>query len=151
MRSRTLTALKARSLPTSQKALKPRAFNDTRLSPEDLLDAFSSWARWCSKIRMSTFPIIGALVFTFLHDAVEPSARARHLEALELYRKATSSHFASLKWPTSMPDSGIKLGESERITYQAVAEQALWPLTAWSALAELIEASKQGRAESDAE
>ncbi|GJN92236.1 hypothetical protein Rhopal_005266-T1 [Rhodotorula paludigena] len=58
-------------------------------APKHYLQAFDLWRNWTYRLDVTTFPICGSLVVSFLLDCVPEADRRRTVELLELYRRST--------------------------------------------------------------
>jgi hypothetical protein len=129
-----MLSLKLASLSTSHDSLRPGppAGIAAGLSPLAYVDVFKRWHDWCRLEGICTIPIVGAVVTCYLARA-PVETRQKTVFILELYRQHTSKNFVGI----NREQLRLNWQEKEWQTFDAVVEQAQWPLPEWKAIAEL--------------
>ncbi|GAA5997367.1 uncharacterized protein JCM10292_000209 [Rhodotorula paludigena] len=105
-------------------------------APKHYLQAFDLWRNWTYRLDVTTFPICGSLVVSFLLDCVPEADRRRTVELLELYRRSTIGGFLPNPHRPRAAFNAPKMSAIDWAGWESYVSQAQWGLWEWRAVHE---------------
>lgn len=105
-------------------------------APKHYLQAFDLWRNWTYRLDVTTFPICGSLVVSFLLDCVPEADRHRTVELLELYRRSTIGGFLPNPHRPRTAFNAPNMSATDWASWDSYVSQAQWGLWEWRAVHE---------------